>query len=361
MSTGEVDVVIMAGGTGGHIFPGLAVAQCLVSRGQRLSWLGGSRGLESTLVPQHGHDLDQLQISGLRGKGALGWLLAPFRIMKAVWQALTVLRRRRPGCVVSFGGYAAGPGGLAAVLLRIPLLVHEQNRVPGLTNSQLARFARQVFQGFPDSFDVDRGAVTVGNPVRRDIADLPEPSSRLADREGPVRVLVLGGSQGAHALNTRIPPLLAGLKDVMLAVRHQCGERHLEQACKAYQAASLDAQVTPFISEMAEAYGWADLVICRAGALTVAELAAAGVASVLVPFPAAVDDHQTRNARYLTDDGAAELLPESALDHPSTRALLQNLLGDRDRLLAMAGLARKAALPAAAERLCDAIEAVLRP
>ena len=344
-------VLILAGGTGGHIFPGLAVAQALRARDVPVAWLGAHGGMETRLVPPAGVPLETIAVAGLRGKGALSLLTAPFRVLRAVWQALAVLRRLRPRAVVSFGGYAAGPGGLAAWLLRRPLLVHEQNRAPGLTNRVLSKVARRVLCGFPDSFAGGIGE-TVGNPVRAAIAAIPPPAERLAVARQPVRLLVLGGSQGANALNVGVPGVLARFaRDTMPAIRHQCGERHAANAQQAYAAAGVDASVEPFIADMAGAYAWADVVVCRAGALTLAELCAAGVPSVLVPFPAAVDDHQTRNAEYLVERGAARLVPEGDGFVDRLHDALRPLLADGGLRREMAEAARGAAVPDAAERV----------
>jgi UDP-N-acetylglucosamine--N-acetylmuramyl-(pentapeptide) pyrophosphoryl-undecaprenol N-acetylglucosamine transferase len=347
-------VMIMAGGTGGHIFPGLAVARELEARAVPVVWLGSEIGLETRLVPEAGLALESIAIAGLRGKGLRTLAAAPPRLLRAVWQAMRVMRRHRPRSVLSLGGFAAAPGGLAAWLLGRPLLVHEQNRVPGMTNRMLSRVARRVMAGFPDAFPTALRAQAVGNPVRADIAALPSPAQRLAGRDGPVRVLVIGGSQGARALNRFLPAAFAGVAPGSIEVRHQCGARMLDEARAAYAAAGLDVTPEPFIADMADAYGWADLAICRAGALTIAELAAAGVASLLVPFPAAVDDHQTRNAAFLVDAGAAVLLPEGEGFESRLAGALAQLLGDRGRLLAMAMAARGVARIDAAARVADA-------
>ena len=355
MSAGDAPVLILAGGTGGHIFPGLAVAEALRRRDVPVVWLGSEGGMETRLVPPAGIPVETLRVRGLRGKGALALLKAPFGLLRACLQALAVLRRLRPRAVVSFGGYVAGPGGLCAWLLRRPLLVHEQNRAPGLTNRVLARFARRVLCGFPGSFPVGRAEV-VGNPVRPAIAALPPPSARLAGRGGAPRLLVLGGSQGAHALNRVLPQVLAGLpSDQRPQVRHQCGERHAEATGATYTGAGVAASVEPFIADMAEAYGWADLVLCRAGALTLAELCAAGVGAVLVPYPAAVDDHQTRNAAYLVEAGAAVMVPEGEDFAGRMAAALRGLLADATRRLAMAEAARSIAATDAAERVAGIV------
>ncbi|KPL48176.1 UDP-diphospho-muramoylpentapeptide beta-N-acetylglucosaminyltransferase [Xanthomonas axonopodis] len=345
-------VMILAGGTGGHIFPGLAVAKVLRARGVPVTWLGAEGAMETRLVPQHDIPIDTLAISGLRGKGVVKLLGAPVRVMRAVRAAGVVLRKRQPRAVISFGGFAAGPGGLAARLLGAPLLVHEQNRAPGMTNKVLSRFARRVLTGFPGSF---AGEEAVGNPVRAEIAALPAPADRLVGRTGPVRVLVLGGSQGARVLNQAVPAALVALGHPEVDVRHQCGEKLRAEAEAAYRQAGVNASVEPFIADMAAAYAWADLVVCRAGASTLAELCAAGVGSVLVPFAAAVDDHQTRNAEYLDGANAAVLLKQDDGLAARLQQVLQSLLADPARRLSMANAARTLAKPDAAERIADII------
>ncbi len=352
-------VAIMAGGTGGHVFPALAVAERLREQGVGVFWIGTRRGMESRLVPEHGLEMEWIRIEGLRGKGIAQILGAPFKIAVAFRQAARILRRRRPSVVLGMGGFASGPGGLAARVLGLPLVIHEQNFVPGMTNQWLARIATRVFEAFPGSFPGARRAQACGNPVRRAIVDLPTPRERLARRraEGtadPARLLILGGSLGAQALNEMVPAALATLPaERRPCVRHQAGERTLDTARAAYRAAGVEAEVTPFIADMAEAYGWADLVVCRAGALTVSELAAAGVASVLVPYPFAVDDHQVGNARYLADAGAARLVVQRDLTVAGLTALLEELLGDREALLAMGEAARLRARSDAADRIAD--------
>ncbi len=346
-------VMILAGGTGGHFFPGLAVARALRERSVPVLWLGADGGMETRLVPADNFPIETIAVHGLRGKGITSALTAPFVLLRSLWQALRVLRRVHPRAVISFGGFAAGPGGLAAWLLRRPLIVHEQNRAPGMTNRVLARIARRVLCGFPDSF---RGVANevVGNPVRAEISSLAPPSERMAGREGPVRVLVLGGSQGARAINAAVPKVIASLAtpgDVEL--RHQSGEKMLDETRRAYLAAGVSASIEPFITDMAAAYGWADLVIGRAGALTIAELCAAGVGSVLVPFPGAVDDHQAHNADYLRERGGGDWLRQDEQFEVGLRRRLQTLLSDRPRLLAMATSARAAAYPNAAQRVAD--------
>jgi UDP-N-acetylglucosamine--N-acetylmuramyl-(pentapeptide) pyrophosphoryl-undecaprenol N-acetylglucosamine transferase len=346
-------VMILAGGTGGHIFPGLAVASVLQARGVPVVWLGADGGMETRLVPARGITIDTILVRGLRGKGLSTLLGAPLRVLGAIRAASRILRARRPRAVVSFGGYAAGPGGIAARLQRTPLIVHEQNRAPGMTNRVLARFARRVLTGFPQTFKRVREEV-VGNPVRPEIASLPPPDERLPLRNGALRLLVLGGSQGARALNSSVPRALAGFGGAV-DVRHQCGEKLREEATRAYTDAKVVASVEPFIADMAAAYAWADLVVCRAGALTLAEVCAAGIGSLLVPFPQAVDDHQTRNAEYLVERGAARLLPQGDSLADDLRIALTELAANPAKRLAMAHAARALAKPDAAERVADIV------
>ena len=351
-------VLILAGGTGGHIFPGLAVAAALRARGVPVRWLGAHGGMETRLVPQHDIAIDTIAVKGLRGKGVATLLGAPLRLLAAVRAASRVLKARAPRAVVSFGGYAAGPAGLAAWLLRTPLVVHEQNRAPGFTNRVLVRMAQRVLTGFPHTF-AHADEEVVGNPVRAVIAALPPPAERFAARNGALRLLVLGGSQGARALNDALPPALATLNG-SVEVRHQCGEKLRVEAERAYAQAAVAATVEPFIADMAAAYAWADLVVCRAGALTLAEVCAAGVGSVLVPFPQAVDDHQTRNAEYLVERGAALLIAQGTELSAQLHATIAALAADPPRRLAMAEAARALAKPDAAERVADAVLAASR-
>lgn len=342
-------LLIMAGGTGGHVYPALAVAQHLRALGHEIVWMGAPNSFESRVVPAQGIALEPIQVWGLRGKGVAKLLQAPLLIARAVAQALSILGRVRPDVVLGMGGFAAGPGGLAAWLSRRPLVIHEQNAAAGLTNRALARLARRVLEAFPGTF---KNARTVGNPVRTGFAELPSPEQRL-DRSGPARVLIVGGSQGARALNERVPQALALLAaGERPAIRHQAG-RTLEVAQHAYLTAGVTAEVTAFIDDMPAAMAWADLVICRAGASTIAELSAAGCASVLVPFPAAVDDHQTRNAEYLASAGAAVLIQESTLSAERLAVLLRELLADRHRLVAMALAARTRAWTDATTAIAD--------
>lgn len=333
-------LLVMAGGTGGHVFPGLAVADHLRARGWRVVWMGNPEGMEAKLVPARGYELAPVRFAALRGKGLARKLKLPFALFSACREAAREIRRIRPDVVLGMGGYVSFPGGLTAALLGRPLVLHEQNSVAGLANRALARFARRVLSGFPE---VLRGCLWAGNPVRADIAALPPPAERYATREGPIRVLVLGGSLGAQALNEAVPKGLALIPESERpSVVHQSGEKHLAALEENYAAAGVRAECVAFIDDMAGAYAWADLVICRAGALTIAELAAAGVASVLVPLPHAVDDHQTGNARFLADVGGAVLLPQSGLT-PETVALIRNY--GRAQLQQMAERAHAQARP----------------
>jgi len=353
--SGPAPVLIMAGGTGGHVFPALAVARALRQRNESVVWLGTARGLEARVVPADGFPLEQVRVQGLRGKGVLRWLTAPVKVLVAVADAIRVVRRCRPKVVLGMGGYTAGPGGIAAWLLRRPLVIHEQNAVAGLTNRLLAGFARDVLQAFPGAFSPGIRARVTGNPVRADIASLPAPAARFAGRAGRLRLLVLGGSQGARALNETVAGAVALLPaDRRPEIRHQAGEATRPVAEAAYRAAGVEARIHPFIEDMAEAYGWADVVLARSGALTVAELAAAGVGAILVPFPAAVDDHQTRNAAYLVDAGAATLLPQARLTASSLAAELRAYLDQPGLALTRAARARELAAPAATEAIVGA-------
>jgi UDP-N-acetylglucosamine--N-acetylmuramyl-(pentapeptide) pyrophosphoryl-undecaprenol N-acetylglucosamine transferase len=341
-------ILIMAGGTGGHVFPALAVARALRERNEEVVWLGTELGIESRLVPAEGIELERVRVKGLRRRGLGAWLMAPLQILLAVIESRRILRRRRPKLVLGMGGYTAGPGGLASWLLRIPLVIHEQNAVAGLTNRLLANFAREVLEAFPGSFSPRVKTRLTGNPVRHDIAALPAPDVRLRGRPGPLRLLVLGGSQGAKALNAVVGPAVALLPEAARPeIRHQTGENTYGVAEVAYRRAGVEARLQTFITDMAEAYGWADVVIARSGALTVAELAAAGVGAILVPYPAAVDDHQTRNAVYLVEAGAATLIPEAELDAQHLAAELQRRLSDRALVLQQAQLARAQSKPEA--------------
>ena len=339
-------VMIVAGGTGGHVYPGLAVAEALRARDVELHWMGTARGIEARLVPLAGVPLITIPISGLRKRGWWRWLAAPFGVSYAIWCALTAIRRIRPQVVLGMGGFVSGPGGIAAWLSRRPLIIHEQNAVPGLSNRILARFARRVLQGFPASFAASVHAITTGNPVRAEIAAIAAPAAR-AVATAPLQVLVFGGSRGARALNELVPQALAACGVQSIAVRHQCGADDVAATEARYaHATNLDSlRVLPYIDDMPSAYAWADLVIARAGASTIAEIAACGVASILIPFPYAVDDHQTANARYLSSVEAALLLPEADLSVDRLAREVGRVLRDSNLRGQMAERARSQARP----------------
>lgn len=343
--------MIMAGGTGGHVFPALAVADAMRDAGWRVVWLGARSGMEATLVPSRGYEMAWVRFAGLRGKGLAAKLLLPLNLLVAFWQSARAIFARRPDVVLGMGGYISFPGGMMASLLNRPLAIHEQNSISGLANKALAHLADRVLVAFPGA--LARGEL-VGNPVRAEIARLAPPEERFSARSGPLRVLVVGGSLGAAALNDTVPRALALVPaDVRPRVVHQSGAKHIDQLRASYAAAGVAATLVPFIEDMASAYAEADLVVCRAGATTIAELAAAGAASLLVPFPFAVDDHQTSNARYLADRGAAILVQQRDLSPEGLAELLRGLT--RERLREMAGRARSAAKPdatAAVARAC---------
>jgi UDP-N-acetylglucosamine--N-acetylmuramyl-(pentapeptide) pyrophosphoryl-undecaprenol N-acetylglucosamine transferase len=346
--------MITTGGTGGHIFPGLAVADRLRELGWAVFWLGTRDGMEARLVPRHGIEFEGIPFAGVRGKGLKRLLLGPFAILSACWRSLGVIRRRAPNVVLGLGGFASFPGGLMAVASNRPLVIHDSNAVAGLANRVLAFGADRVLAGFPQAFGAPppRGFEWTGNPLRRSIADLPPPEQRFTGRTGPLRLLVVGGSLGAATLNARVPEALARLTvQGRPVVVHQAGEAHIEDVRSRYAAAGVDAQCVPFIDDMAAAYAAADVVVCRAGAITVSELAAAGVGSILVPLPGAIADEQTRNARFLADAGAALLEPQAQLTAERLASLLGGL--DRPRLLAMAVAARALARPRATERVAE--------
>lgn len=348
-------VLIMAGGTGGHVFPALAVAEELRSRSVEVEWIGTERGIESRLVPAAAFKLNLISIKGLRGNGLLGWLVAPFKILRAVLESRSIIKRFQPDVVIGLGGFASGPGGLAAWLSGKPLLIHEQNAIAGLTNRLLAKIAKQVLQGFENSFVTTAKTKWVGNPVRTQIEQLPEPQIRYSARAyQSVSLLVLGGSLGAKSLNQVVPQALALLNlKQPIEVMHQCGEKHLTTCQQAYQQAGVTGTVSPFIGDMAKAYGEADLVICRAGALTVAEVAASGVAAIFVPYPYAVDDHQMHNAKALKDAGAALIIRDSALSVEGLVETMRPLLENRKQLEQMAIQAKMLSKPGAAAQIAD--------
>ena len=329
----------------------LAVAKQLHAYDVRTVWLGSKQGLENRIVPQHGIKLIRIFISGLRGRGVLRWLAAPFVVLVALFQSLCALWAERPGAVLGMGGFASGPGGIAAWLCRTPLVIHEQNARAGSTNKILCKFATQVFQAFPNTFDIP-GVTTVGNPVRAEIAALCElPIPELSDSK--INLLILGGSRGARYLNTHIPEVLSALANdeglPRMRVKHQCGDAEFEATRALYARDDEDVEVIAFIDDMATAYGWADVVICRAGAMTISELAAAGRAAVLVPFPYATDDHQTLNAKYLAENGAAVLMPQGDDFDDRLSTVLRELLVNKREIIEMSTRARSLAITDAAE------------
>ncbi|WP_437883483.1 undecaprenyldiphospho-muramoylpentapeptide beta-N-acetylglucosaminyltransferase [Pseudomonas sp. LRF_L74] len=345
------NILIMAGGTGGHVFPALACAREFIARGYRVHWLGTPRGIENELVPANDLPLHLIDISGLRGKSKLSLLKAPFQLMRAVFQARRIMRELKPVCVLGFGGYVTGPGGVAAWMSGVPLIIHEQNAVSGTANRGLFLFAKRVCQAFPRTF-IERAKLrTTGNPVREELF-LETPRNALAGRQP--RLLVLGGSQGAEPLNKLLPVALAKVvSELRPQVFHQAGKQHHQITTERYRDAGVEAEVAPFIQDMARAYAWADLVICRSGALTVSELAAAGLPSFLVPLPHAIDDHQRFNAEYLAKDGAAVLLPQHTTDADALAAQLTEVLMHPDRLEAMGRTARSLAKPDATRSVVD--------
>ena len=335
-------IMIMAGGTGGHVYPALAVADELRARGVPVIWLGTRKGIEAKLVTEAGFPIDWLGVSGLRGKGIVSLLMAPVNLLMACYQVTRILLKRKPCVVLGMGGFVSGPGGLMAKLLKMPLLIHEQNAIPGLTNRLLSQIANKVMEAFPHSFKED--AIHVGNPVRRSIASLPSPEQRFKNRQGALRLLVFGGSLGAARLNEIVPQALSKIEsDQRPLVRHQAGVKNIEQTLSNYKAMNIKAEVSAYIDDMADAYSWADVVLCRSGAMTVAELAAAGVASVLVPYPHAVDDHQTANAKYLSNENAAILIQQNELTPDSLLNILNSL--SRGKALEMANKARRLGMP----------------
>ena len=342
-------ILIMAGGTGGHIYPGLAVADALRAQGWNIVWLGAPNSMEAELVPKHGYPVAWVNFSGVRGKGVMRLLTLPFTLLRALGQSADAIFRHRPDVILGMGGYITLPGGLMAAILRRPLVIHEQNSIAGMSNKVLAKLSTRVLSGFPD---VLKGTQWCGNPVRADIAAVAEPQARFANRSGKLNVLVVGGSLGAQALNEALPKALALMSETERPnVLHQTGKKHFETVQKLYDQSGMQADVRAFLDDMANQYAHADVVICRAGALTIAELAAAGVASVLVPFPYAVDDHQTYNARFLSEQGAAVLMPQTELNAEKLAQLLREMT--REKLLAMAQAARNLAKPDATQQVAQ--------
>jgi UDP-N-acetylglucosamine--N-acetylmuramyl-(pentapeptide) pyrophosphoryl-undecaprenol N-acetylglucosamine transferase len=347
-------ILVTAGGTGGHVYPGLAVARALIEQDIPIIWMGTHKGLEARVIPAAGIEMAWLDVNGLRGKGLITVLATPVKLVRALFQSIKIMRKHRPVAVLGMGGFVAGPGGLVASLMGIPVIIHEQNAVAGLTNKLLSRFSKKILEGFPQTFNKGSSStkqdkiIAVGNPVRKDITEIVAPDKRLAGRKGTIRLLIIGGSLGAQALNKTVPLALSLLdQESRPEVRHQAGKGKDETTQADYTVANVEATVTPFIEDMAEAYEWADLIICRAGALTIAEIAVAGLASILVPYPYAVDDHQTENAAYLADNNAAILMPQTEFNKESGYQVLQSLLSDREKLLSMSMKARALAKPTA--------------
>ncbi len=363
--TSPLTVLIMAGGTGGHVFPALAVAEELRARGHNIHWLGTARGIENRLIPAADIPLHLIKVEGVRGRGLLGLAKAPFLISYAVIQAVQIIRKIKPHMVIGFGGFASGPGGVAAKMLGKPLVIHEQNAVAGTTNRMLANLATKVLAAFPDAFANSRESVEiVGNPVRTAIHNIGAVTERYNARRAnnePVHLLVLGGSLGAKAINELVPAALAKLTEQSRPqVWHQAGKNHADLTAALYEKLGVTAKVEPFVEDMSAAYVWADLVICRAGALTVCELMAAGVASLLIPLPSAIDDHQTYNAKHLSDVGAGVSLVQKELTAEKLAALLSTELTDRQHLASMAEKAQQLAMPQSAVRVADICEEVAR-
>jgi UDP-N-acetylglucosamine--N-acetylmuramyl-(pentapeptide) pyrophosphoryl-undecaprenol N-acetylglucosamine transferase len=354
-------ILVMAGGTGGHIFPALAVAEVLKHKGARIEWLGTRNGLESRLVPDQNYPIHYIDIGGLRGKGIKTLLLLPFRLLKAMIQTFKVYQQTKPDVVLGMGGFVTGPGGIVGWLTGRPLVLHEQNAIAGLTNKILFRFARKVFAAFPGAFAADNKLSVVGNPVRKSITEIPAPNERNHQETSHLHLLIIGGSLGATALNEIVPAAISLMLNCehhfeKIVVRHQCGEKHLDATEKNYELLNnkeplIKINIMSFIDNMAENYAWADLIICRSGALTVSEIAAAGVASILVPFPYAVDDHQTANARYLAEADAAILIQQNELNSEKLASILSNL--EKNILQAMAFNARKLSISNAAEVVAE--------
>jgi len=347
-------LMIMAGGTGGHVYPALAVAHTLQADGVDIFWLGTRDGIEARVVPENQIDVEWISISGIKGKGLLALITAPFKIIYAMLQTAVIIYRRRPQAALGMGGFVSGPGGLMAKLLILPLLIHESNAVVGLTNKWLAKIANEVLVGFPDVLSNSRHHHYVGNPVRQTIAALPAPEQRLQGRSGNLNLLVVGGSLGAQILNETVPQALAKMDSALCpAVRHQAGRGKLDGTIENYHVLDIEASCSEFIEDMAEAYEWADLVICRAGAMTVAEIAAAGVAAIFVPYPYAIYDHQTINARFLTDKKAAILISQERFTAERLAELLGELTDDRPCLTGLSRRARRYAKIDATRRVAD--------
>ncbi len=352
-------VVIMAGGTGGHIFPGLAVAELLIAHNWQVSWLGSAGGMEEELVKKANIDIDLISIAGLRGKGVIGWLKAPFTLLYSIYQSARVLRKRSCSLVIGFGGFASGPGGFAAFLLGKTLYIHEQNAVAGMTNRLLAHFSKRIFLAFPKAIDKARKIQIIGNPIRENIRMLTK--AKVIGESDSVNILIIGGSRGAQIFNQRLPVILSSLiMQDLVNVQHQCGKGNVKETLECYLSQSINTNermsVTEFIDDMNEAYSWADMVVCRAGALTVSEIAAVGIAAIFVPYPYAVDDHQTLNAKWLVDNDAAIMIDQSEIDSATTKQKILSLVQDKNEINRLASNAKKVAYLNATEEIVNACD-----
>ncbi len=348
----RANILIMAAGTGGHVFPALACAQEFVARGYQVQWLGAGRGIECRVVPEAGFSLHNVSATGLRGKGLVKLIKAPFQLLRALWQSYRLIKVLKPVCVLGMGGYVTGPGGLAARLCGVPLIIHEQNAVAGTANRSLAKWAARICQAFPDTFPAQKNVLTTGNPVRSAVLQAASDKNAISQ---PARLLVLGGSLGAEALNQLVPQAIALLpEEIRPEIWHQAGEGHAQRTQERYQSVALDAQVVPFIDDVAQAYAWADLVVCRAGALTVSELAVIGRAAFLLPLPHAIDDHQTKNAEFLAQHQAAVVLPQRTTTAQDLAAQLTEVFMHSHKLIEMAQQARNVAQPNATQQVVNA-------
>lgn len=350
-------ILLMAGGTGGHIFPALAVAKELRQQGWKLHWLGSEGGMEEELVPKHDIKMTLLPVKGVRNKGIMSLIKAPFQLLRSILMARSAIKKIKPDVALGMGGFASGPGGVAAKLCGVPLVLHEQNAIAGMTNEQLNRLSNITLQAYPGAFVESEKVATVGNPVRTDLMNIEAAKERIDIAKGSVKLLIIGGSRGALILNNKIPKMLNIINDgLKVKVRHQCGKGNLGDVAADYKNLTndlVDYDVTEFIDDMAAAYSWADLVICRAGALTVAEIAMAGCASILVPYPHAVDDHQTHNARYLAGQGGAVIIQQHDLDERNLANLITALANDKQRIIDMAITAKSLAKPHATQQVAD--------
>jgi UDP-N-acetylglucosamine--N-acetylmuramyl-(pentapeptide) pyrophosphoryl-undecaprenol N-acetylglucosamine transferase len=357
MSGSGKRILVMAGGTGGHVFPAIAIADALKARGHEILWLGSRGRMEEKLVPKHGYPIAYIKVHGVRRNGLKTKLLAPFMIMRALWEALGVVRSFKPDLALGMGGYASGPGGLAAFLCRVPVVLHEQNAAAGLTNRLLFRIARRTLLGFPGAFE-GRTVTVVGNPVRAEIAALHERPK--APHEGPLRVLVIGGSLGAQALNRLVPAAVKLIPEGEIEVTHQCGAGNSAEVSRAYEGAASKHEVSDFIDDMAAAYSTHDLLIARAGAGTVSEAACAGIPAIFVPLPSAVDDHQTKNARFLEKKGGAFICPQATLTPEALAERIESLAKDREKLESMREASLSCAITDSAQRCARIIEEAAR-